>query len=352
MKPRIFLYLFCFLAVFLALVNAEEKVSVYGLELSLKECVYLALENNDTLKDAYINRKIQKLNFQISEETFFPKIFFSTSGGVSKSTGLDYSFSFNPGGSLKIPTGGSFSFSWANSMSDAGTDYASSMSLSFSQPLLKGMGIDVATASMTKARINEKINILNLKTTITDTVSSIISTYYSLLKAQRAVIDSEEVFQKAQKTLKTSQLLLKMGRIAKVDIFQTEADVANQELAYVAAKASLEEAQTDLLDELELVSTLNVVVKEELELIEPENLDFDYLWSIAQNRPAYQIARLNFEKDKISYIVDKNNQLWDLSLSASISNSGSAANYQQAFTESARFLTEGSWNVLLSTSYD
>jgi outer membrane protein len=349
---RILIILLIFFVINTPVCGFEKEAVSSGnkLYLTLRECVYLALENNFDLKDAYVTRKLQQYNYQIAENSFFPKLQISAGADTSKGDPNNYSFNVRPHLSLKMPTGGDFSFSWSNILAGPDKNYASGMSMVFSQPLLSGFG--VAGANLERSRINEKVSVLNLKDTISDTILNIISSYYSLLRAQRAVIDSEEAFKKAKKTLNTSKLLLNMGRIAKVDLLQTEADVANQELSNVSSVANLEFAKTKLLEDLELAEDLDISVAEDIDISEPESLEFSALLKIAKTRPSYQIALYSHQKNQITYQINKSNQQVNVALSASVSESGSGSSYREAVKDSFKLFSEGDWRVGLSTSYD
>tara|TARA_B100000315_G_scaffold121630_1_gene111465 strand:- start:500 stop:1054 length:555 start_codon:yes stop_codon:yes gene_type:complete len=178
-----------------------------------KDIVLLALKNNRTINAAHLDRETQKFDLKVAEDKFNPDLTIETGPEYSAerddlSRSSVVGVSITPTVTLKIPTGGQFQYSWANSIneemvssSSAPTTFDTSMSLSITQPLLKGGGVDVNTASINIAQIEEEINKSILKETLIDTITSAILSYRTLLQAHRQIEINELSLQRAKDLL-------------------------------------------------------------------------------------------------------------------------------------------------------
>ena len=129
---------------------------------------------------------------------------------------------------------------------------AGSWELALAQPLLKGFGPEVDTAPVRVARIDEKIHVLSLRDTVAGVVTSVIRAYRAVIRANRQIEISRESLARARKQLQTNRSLIQAGRMAAREIVQTEAEVANRELALIESENSLEAANAALIDFLDI----------------------------------------------------------------------------------------------------
>ncbi|PKL38262.1 MAG: hypothetical protein CVV42_21535, partial [Candidatus Riflebacteria bacterium HGW-Riflebacteria-2] len=172
--------------------------------ISLAECVALALRRNTSIKLAYMDRVVQKFNFETSTEyPFRPSVGIQT--GVYRSGTRQTvpssgeanrrAFSGSVSVEQKLPTGGRIGLQWnpldreSNIQTAPGysTDITSRNQvwrLGFSQPIGKGAGTGIGTLAIQEARIRECMDLLTLKTTVMDTVTSVIIAYRQFLQAR------------------------------------------------------------------------------------------------------------------------------------------------------------------------
>ncbi|MDF0555792.1 TolC family protein [Kamptonema sp. UHCC 0994] len=315
-----------------------------GVELTLSEVVFLGLENNRDIKNQYLERIAQKQDLAVAEGQFVPIFTPQVSvsalrlrSGESAATGeVDLSAKV----SVKIPSGGEIGFSWAaqRQRQDAngfGINSEGSLSqnlqLSFNQPLLRGAGVAVNRAPIEIARLNEKINILTLRSTLIDTITSAILSYRELIKAQEQVKISQSSLEIARQQLEINQALIEAGRLAKVEIFTSEKAVADQEVAVLASEEQLKRARLALLQILDLDRNLNIIAVE-VTPQEEKPLDFNNIIKLAlSNSPDYLQAQLNREIAKYSLLVAENNRKWNLGVNASYNNN--ASNFSDSNSE-------------------
>jgi outer membrane protein TolC len=192
--------------------------------------------------------------------------------------------------------------------------------LTVTQPLLQGAGLAVNLAPLRTAELQEQINKLGLKTTVSAAVTSIVQTYRTLQQAQEQLKLAKASQDRSNSLLETNRSLIAAGRMAAADLIQTEADAANQEVAVLQAERARESAQLALLQLLAVDLRTDVIAADP---INAEHLDIDLEQVIAlglNNRMDLLAERKNLAQDRQSLIVAKNNRLWNLSVVGSVQN--------------------------------
>ena len=113
-----------------------------------------------------------------------------------------------------------------------------------------------------------------------------------------------------------NKALISTGRMAEVEIFQTEAEIANREVALEEAENQIDASRLALLNLLALEPRTPVIAVGTKD-IRLRGADLaQALTTALANQPDYLIAQLQSERAKINLDYAKNQQLWDLSLVA------------------------------------
>ncbi len=303
--------------------------------LRLQETVILALENNRTIKNQYLERIVQRQNLAVAEDKFVPDFTPEVSvtwrnldqGGTSNITnGLEMSAQLE----LRIPTGGELDLGWrgrsenrrGSGLSNESRDILrQNLELSFRQPLLNGAGLDINRASVKIARIDETINLLDLKSTVINQITTAILAYRRLLQAQERLKIELNSLEIAQQQVENTQVLIDAGRNARVDLIPVKTRVANQEVSVLNAENNLKQQQLELLEVLDLEQGLNLVASEEVKSVESQPLDLELIRSQAfKNRPDYLKAQLTVERSEFELLVAENERRWNIDLSASLNH--------------------------------
>ncbi len=287
------------------------------LSLSLVEAVFLGLRDNRTVKSAYIARVAQKYDLFVAETRFRPTAVLAASSQSTWQGGLGGATTMiNPTATWLAPTGAQFQFGWTRSDTHSpGADQISEVaSLSVKQPLLKGGGLAVNAAPIRVAELQERINHLTLKSAVIDTVTSIILAYRNLLQAQEQLVITKESLDRSRAQLQTNQAMIDAGRMAAAEIVQTQADIANQQVAALQAEQQRNSAQLALLSLLAMDLHTNIVASDHLRA-DNVAVDLDQAVAIAlDNRPDYLSQQRALEQARQALIVAKNNRLWSLSV--------------------------------------
>ncbi|HEV2153200.1 TolC family protein [Bradyrhizobium sp.] len=291
-----------------------------GIALTVADAIAIALRDNRTIRSAYIDRIAQKFDLRVAEDRFTPHV--TINGGATRQqiAGINTtSAEITPAATALLPTGATFGLAWANQMTDtAGIVTRSSIAeLTLSQPLLRGGGIEVNMAPVRAARLTERINRLRLKTTVSETVGQVIFAYRSLLQAQEELKLAQASVMRAQELVDINRALITAGRMAEVDIVQTEADLENQRIRVLEGTKTLDAARLQLLNLLSIDLGAAIVARESTDPARiATNLSRLMQIALAQ-RPDYLGQVLVVEQNKLGLVVAQNERLWDLSVFAS-----------------------------------
>ena len=308
---------------------AELARPAESLPLSVADSVFLALRNNRNIESAYLDRVIQQFNLKVAEDTFVPDL------NIDSSIDLDNVGQRGPNNTASnvvlapivttlVPTGAFFAFSWINNLStvvdaeNVDDNYSTAVEFSVTQPLLRGAGISVNTAPVTLARLDEEANQLQLKSTVIDTITSVVLAHRNVLLADGQEGIARHALERAQQLLDVTRALVAAGRLAEIEIVQAESNLSLQELSLLGAENAADAARLDLLDQLDIDTHTQIEPTDQLEA-EEVTLDAAALFAIAlSNRADYRQAEISIESAEIALLLAKNNRLWDLDLTGSV----------------------------------
>ena len=299
-------------------------------QLTLDDVVFLALENNRTVKNAYLDRIVQQRDLEVAESKFVPEFApqFSVSAErddlediATNREDLELSTSL----SSLIPTGGEISLDFMVSRQFQNTTGSGNngdetiddrnLQLNFNQPLLRGFGINVNRASIEIARLTERANILSLKATLIDTITDAIQGYRALLRTQERLKIERRSLESANRQLELTQALVDAGRRPRVEIVEAEANVANREVNVLTAENELRAAILNLIEILDIERSPEIVATEipSIEELAPPKLDELMKISLANN-PDYLRSLIDVETAQLNLLLAEDDIRWDLDL--------------------------------------
>jgi outer membrane protein TolC len=299
------------------------------LTLSLADAVFIGLRDNRTVKSAYIDRIAQKFDLFVAEARFRPTAVLTASVDATREGGVNgTAVTLTPTASWLIATGAQFQFSWSRLDSRLGGAHVGSDIATFSvnQPLLRGAGFAVNEAPIKIARLQARINHLALKSTVSTTVTGIVLAYRTLAETQQQLVIAQEALDRAQAQLVSNQAFVDAGRMAAADLVQTQADIANQQVALLGAEQQRNSAQLALLSLLAMDLHTNVVAADPISA-RHVTIDLDRAIAIGlDNRMDILSQRLALEQARQNLIVAKNNRLWNLSVVGSVQHQSQSGN--------------------------
>ncbi|WP_419736037.1 TolC family protein [Pseudomonas sp. COR18] len=288
--------------------------------LTLGDAVYLGLRNNRGIRSAYLQRIAQKFDLRVSEDTFNPKLLLSGQYRTTKgSEDSARNTTLSPTASLLGEYGTRLSMAWTQQLNNAdvaGRYRSDGLDLAIIQPLMRGAGWDVTTAPLRLARISEQINRLNLKTSVSQTISDIITAYRELLRSQEQLTITQDALKRARALLEVNKALIASGRMAEFEIVQTEADIATQELGVEEARNQVDINRLSLLRLLALDLSTQIRASEALEASQV-NIDKQDALRVAKvQQPEYLAILLGSQQADLNLVIAKDQGRWDVSLVA------------------------------------
>ena len=288
--------------------------------MTLAEAVTLALRHSRTVESAYLDRLLEKFDLKTAQDKFFPDFsLFSSASQANREEESSHRTEVGGEAVLKVPTGGEFSLTWSQPVHTSENDqwldnFGNDLVLSFTQPLLKGAGVQVNRADQVLAEYEERNNLLRLKETLIDTITQVVYAYRRLLLARRGLEINRLSFKRSKELLERNRILIEEGRKAKVDIIENEASVANQELRFMISQNDVETKKLDLLKLLDIDRHTLIEPIESIE-VEPVELELATLLQLVfANRPEYRQALVALNMAQTDLLSAKNKQLWQLDL--------------------------------------
>lgn len=297
------------------------------IQLTLADAVYLSLRQNRSIRSAAWQRLAQKFDLRVAEDQFTPKLTIASNLTSGRNQTGTYRYGeLAPSVSLSSEWGTRFSLAWTRRVDYKGSDWSQhndGVSFSVIQPLLKGGGYEAASADVRLARLNEQAYRLSLKATVSQTVTQVIQAYRELVRAQEQLRISQQALGRARQLLDVNQALIAAGRMARFDILQTEADIANQELGVEDAGNQLETARRELLRLLAMDLNVHLEAADSL-IVSPVDIKPEAAVGIAlHNQPDYLTQLIQREQSDISLNLARNQKLWDVSLVAGVGDNQS-----------------------------
>jgi len=205
--------------------------------------------------------------------------------------------------------------------------WTSHTSFSITQPLLRNFGRDVTESDLYIARINHQISLEQLRLQMIRTVADVERTYWSLVFAIKDLEAKQKSLQLAENLLHNTELRVKAGTLAPIEVTRAKATVAARKEDVIIAKNAVKDAE-DLLRQA--MNEPGVPLAEDVEVIpvdapSEEVVMPDVSASVAAalaNRPDYLQAKKEIETRDITLKVAKNQLLPALELQATYARNG------------------------------
>ena len=314
-------------------------------ELTLEEAVALALERNLDIQVARLEP--QSLDFQLAgfRNTFNP-VLSSTfglrdqvqpptnqlNGGTSVS---NETATYNFGVSQNLPWGGgSLNVGWTNSRLSTNNIFANfnpsfntTLTASYSQPLLRGFRIDNTRQQLQVNQINRDISEESVRATVAQTVANVRNAYWDLVFARNSVEVAQRALALAEQLVQDNQARVEVGTLAPLDIVQAQAEAAARLQTLAAAEATANTA--DLALKRFLVSSTDdpllrqEIVPADVPSLEPAPTDVEgAIRRAITERTDLVTARKNLESNDVSLRFFRNQALPAVDLNASYGAQG------------------------------
>ncbi|MDR1461612.1 MAG: TolC family protein, partial [Azoarcus sp.] len=224
---------------------------------------------------------------------------------------------FSPTATLQSEYGTQFSLSWNNKITQsnrAGYSRNDGASFTVTQPLLRGAKRDVVTAPVRMARLADQINRLNLKATVSGTVTQIIIAYNDMLRFQEQSRLSSQALMRSRRELRDIEHMITAGYWGDYDFVQIEAEIANHELSLEETTNQLDTGRRKLTHLLGLDPEAKIRATDPLEVHHIKIGLAQALAAARERQPAYLMQNIASEQAGIKLAVARDQQQWDVSL--------------------------------------
>ncbi len=231
------------------------------IDLTLDEAVARALERNLDLAVQRLNPQVFDLNLAQQVAAYRPTFdtnFSNNSRTNPSSTQLDGGESvisdtviLNSGVSQEVGWGGGrYQVNFNNNRSAStnfftsfNPSYRSSVQASYTQPLLRGFRIDPIRQGIQVTRINRDIADIDLRQTVTNTVSAVRDAYWELVYATRSVEVQQQALDLAEALVRDNQARVEIGTLAPIDVVQALSEAAARRQTLAQAEQALATAE-------------------------------------------------------------------------------------------------------------
>lgn len=279
---------------------------------SLKDCIDYAIKNNIQLQKSRINQKESEVDLKSAKAALFPSLSFSSNQNV---TNRPYSES-----QTNIVNDGSGNLTATSSSSE--TTYNGSYGLNASWTVWNG---GQRLKNIKRQKLNNQIAGLSITESENSLQESITQLYVQILYTIESIEVNKKALSLSEMQRDRAKEMLAVGSIAKSDLAQLEAQVANDKYQVVNAQTTLQDYKLQLKQLLEIDGTneMNLAtptIGDEQALLPLPSQISVYEAALAQ-RPEIQTGKLNIESANLDIRIAQSGYMPSLSLSAGTGSS-------------------------------
>ncbi len=306
--------------------------------LTLEEAVSRALDQNFSVQIQRYSQDTAAAAVEIADSDFVPSFTVSATRSLNQqaqsSSELDGTTEgprseatvIRAGAQQKITTGGTVELgtnlnrrATNSAFATLNPVFASDVSLSVSQPLLKGFGPEVTKATLNRAKIGLERAGLDFRSTVLDIVRNVETAYYNLAFARKQLAVREFSLNVAQDLLSENETKRETGVATDLDVLQAQVGVANANRNVLLAQQTVtdrEDTLKSLISQFELDRPVGEV---ELGEVATPAVNFAKSYQLArENRPDYASTALSVEQLRIDEHTAKNGRMPTLNLDAGV----------------------------------
>ncbi|MEZ5290392.1 MAG: TolC family protein [Vicinamibacterales bacterium] len=242
---------------------------------------------------------------------------------------------YNFGVSQTLPwAGGSVGLSFNNSKLDTSNIFAnfnptftSTATLTYAQPLLRGLRLDQLRQQIAITQVNRDIADEQLRATIATTVANVRNAYWDVAFARAAVDVARRSLELAERLVQDNQARVEVGTLAPIDVVQAEAEAANRRQSLAQVEATLATSQLTL-KRLIVTGTSDPLWEQDVVAVDSPQIAVpaldvaDAVRTALEHRTDLAVARKNLDSNDIQMRYWRSESLPDLSLLATYGAQG------------------------------
>ncbi len=335
--------------------------------LTLEDCVQRALEHGFDLEIQRYTPAIAKASVDIARGSFFPTLSLtgsqshSNTGPIGSAPGtkndarlfnLGITELFQTGTSVNVST----NFDRSESSPNAFTSfynpaYTSDITVAVTQPLLRGAGIGVTTATLNRARIGQQRAGFDFKARALNIVQQTEGAYYNLVYAREQLSVYNTSLNLANRLLEEAQAKKTVGTATDIDVLQAQVGVATARSNVLSAGKAVKDnsdALLALIGRFELDTPLGAAKFDDFNGQLPV-IESSYQLAM-RNQPDYISAKMQLDQFKLDLSVTKDALKPTLNLNGALGFNGTKGSGSDAFS-SATGRDNNTWQVGFTLSY-
>ena len=201
-----------------------------------------------------------------------------------------------------------------NAFSSFNPSYRSTFQASYTQPLLRGFVIDQTRQQIQVTRINRDIADIDLRQTMTNTVSSVRNAYWDLVYATQTLAVQQQALELAETLIRDNEARVEIGTMAPIDVVQARSEAAARRQTLAQAEQNLATSELALkqlivsgTDDEYWAATLNPV---DLPTLDPEPIDLEAAIRLAlEERTDIARSRRQLDINNVNLSAMRNNTL-------------------------------------------
>ena len=307
--------------------------------LSLQDALSLALENNKDIEVARENVRIAEFDLlgaqgaydpRLTTQAFYERIespisSFLSGGQNGSTTQSDYTGTARLEGQSPV-LGGNYRFDFSsvklntnNQFVALNPQYPTSLSFSYTQPLLRGLKIDNTRRQIEIARKNLSLTDAQFRQRAIDTITNVQRAYWDLVFALRSLQVQRDAVTVARTQLEHNKRLVEQGQLAPIDVVAAEAQISTYEQNVFGAVEEVSRSENSLKNliaenQKAELWTEAIVPTDPVELTVPDVSLPDALKTAMENRPELQQSNVLREINQIDqrYFKDQTKPAIDL----------------------------------------
>ncbi|MGH9145115.1 MAG: TolC family protein, partial [Vicinamibacterales bacterium] len=229
--------------------------------VSLDDAVKLALEHNLDIQVERLNPQTFDFAIAALQSTYQPnfttaftnnnQVTLSNSQLTTSAASVDTGNMFwNTGITQNLKWGGSsVAAGFNNRRTDSSNEFATrnpsyntSINFAFVQPILRGFKTDGVRSQLQVTQITQDISEVQLKATITNTLSNVRNAYWDYLFSIQAVEVAKQSLALADKLVDDNKTRVEIGTMAPIDVVQAEAEAATRRQTLAQVEATMRTA--------------------------------------------------------------------------------------------------------------
>ena len=294
--------------------------------MTLQEAIFIALRKNPDVRNAQIDRVMQKYSLQQAEQNFAWRYdldgsmtYFHKETNITKPEN-SATYSIHSQASKQFKSGTKISVD-VQANSD-GEGYIPSATLRLSQPLIRGRSSDIVLMGLAQAHDQEWLNKITLRKTISQIINQVIIDYRQLILANNNLAIAKKSLKDAEKTLANNQMQIRLGKIPRMENVTQEAQVASLKLQVKQTENTRHRSEQQLLLTLGLETEQHIDLPSDVTLQKVKIPDMTATIKHALRfNPDFLSARISRKQNvrALDKAIDDGRIQLDLSASAQIS---------------------------------